>query len=140
MPETPTIPTIPNTPFSGLDLLSSSVILVDADLAIRYMNSAAEDLLAISGKTVCGSRLDRVAGCPATLLEALENALAHGWSHSGQSIEIKRHDDVVLHLNCTVNPVDTAEARLLVELWPIDQQIKATREERLLEQQLANRE
>ena len=96
MPETPTIP---NTPFSGLDLLSSSVILVDADLAIRYMNSAAEDLLAISGKTVCGSRLDRVAGCPATLLEALENALAHGWSHSGQSIEIKRHDDVVLHLN-----------------------------------------
>jgi len=89
---------------------------------------------------VCGSRLDRVAGCPATLLEALENALAHGWSHSGQSIEIKRHDDVVLHLNCTVNPVDTAEARLLVELWPIDQQIKATREERLLEQQLANRE
>lgn len=137
MPETPTIP---NTPFSGLDLLSSSVILVDADLAIRYMNSAAEDLLAISGKTVCGSRLDRVAGCPATLLEALENALAHGWSHSGQSIEIKRHDDVVLHLNCTVNPVDTAEARLLVELWPIDQQIKATREERLLEQQLANRE
>ena len=140
MPETPNIPTIPNTPFSGLDLLSSSVILVDADLAIRYMNSAAEDLLAISGKTVCGSRLDRVAGCPATLLEALENALAHGWSHSGQSIEIKRHDDVVLHLNCTVNPVDTAEARLLVELWPIDQQIKATREERLLEQQLANRE
>ena len=134
------MPDTPNTPFNGLDLLSSSVILVDEGLAIRYMNSAAEDLLAVSGKTVSGSRLDRVAECPGTLLEALENALAHGWSHSGQNIEIKRHDDMVLHLNCTVNPVDTDGARLLVELWPIDQQIRATREERLLEQQLANRE
>ena len=134
------MPDTPNTPFDGLDLLSSSVVLVDDGLAIRYMNSAAEDLLAVSGKTVCGSRLDRVAVCPGTLLEALENALAHGWSHSGQNIEIKRHDDVVLHLNCTVNPVDTDGVRLLVELWPIDQQIRATREERLLEQQLANRE
>ncbi len=134
------MPDTPNTSFSGLDLLSSSVILVDEGLAIRYMNSAAEDLLAVSGKTVCGSRLDRVAECPGTLLEALGNALAHGWSHSGQNIEIKRHDDVVLHLNCTVNPVDADGARLLVELWPIDQQIRATREERLLEQQLANRE
>jgi len=46
----------------------------------------------------------------------------------------------VLHLNCTVNQVEAGEARLLVEFWPIDQQIRATREERLLEQQLANRE
>ena len=126
--------------FSGLDLLSSSVILLDEDRAIRYMNSAAEDLLAVSGKTVRGLRLDNVAGCPGTLLEAIDNALAHRWSHSGQNIEIRRNDDAVLQLNCSVNPVDTEEARLLVELWPIDQQIKATREERLLEQQLANRE
>ena len=130
----------PNAPFSGLDLLSSSVILLDENLGIRYMNSAAEDLLAVSGKAVAGARLDSVAKCPGTLLEALDNALAHGWGHSGQNIEIRRNDDVVLHLNCTVNRADMAGARLLVELWPIDQQIKATREERLLEQQLANRE
>lgn len=129
-----------NNPFGGLDLLSSSVILLDADLAIRYMNPAAEDLLAISGKTVCGSRLDIVAGCPGTLMEALANALTHGWSHSGPNIEIRRNDDEVLHLNCTVNQIDAGDARLLVEFWPIDQQIRATREERLLEQQLANRE
>ena len=46
----------------------------------------------------------------------------------------------MLRLNCAVNPVDTREASLLLELWPIDQQLRATREERLVEQQQANRE
>ena len=129
-----------NSPFSGLDLLSSSVILLDEKLSIRYLNSAAEDLLAISGKTVAGAKFCDVTGCPATLLEALDNALQHGWGHSGQNIEIQRNDELRLQLNCTVNRIDAGDVRLLVELWPIDQQIKATREERLLEQQLANRE
>lgn len=127
-------------PYSGLDLLSSSVILLDGDFAIRYMNSAAEHLLAISNKAVAGTRLDSLVEFPATLQEALDSACRHGWGYTGQSIELTRGDGVVLHLNCTVNPTDTREAQLLVELWPIDQQLKATREERLLEQQLANRE
>ena len=127
-------------PYSGLDLLSSSVILLDGDFAIRYMNSAAEHLLAISNKAVAGARLDSLVEFPATLHEALDSACRHGWGYTGQSIELTRGDGVVLHLNCTVNPTDTREAQLLVELWPIDQQLKATREERLLEQQLANRE
>jgi len=130
----------PNLPFSGLDLLSSSVILLDENLDIRYLNSAAESLLAISGKNIVGSKLGDVAALPSTLLEALDNALRHGWGHSGQNIEIRRNDDLLLQLNCTVHRVDAGDIRLLVELWPIDQQIKATREERLLEQQLANRE
>ena len=131
--------TLPN-PFSGLDLLSSSVILLDGEFSIRYMNSAAENLLAISSKAIAGNRLDKVVDCTGALQDALENALEHGWSYTGQSIELKRSDDVILHLNCTVNPTETVDARLLVELWPIDQQLRATREERLLEQQLANRE
>ena len=128
-----------SNPLGGLDLLSSSVIMLDERLVICYMNSAAETLFATSGKAVIGCRLDSVAGCPASLQEAFENTLEHGW-RVGQSVELTRHDGTVLHLNCMVNPVDVLEARLLVELWPIDQQLKATREERLLEQQIANRE
>lgn len=127
-------------PFGGLDLLSSSVVLLDEDFAIRYMNSAAENLLAISSKTFVGCRLDSVVECPGALQDALDNAFAQGWSYTGQGIELKRSDGVVLHLNCTVNPTDSAQARLLVELWPIDQQLKATREERQISDQLASRE
>lgn len=127
-------------PFGGLDLLSSSVVLLDEDLRIRYMNSAAENLLALSSKAVRGMRFDSVVFYPSTLQEALANACRHGWSHTGQAVEIKRNDGLLLHLNCTVNPTEMPDAQLLVELWPIDQQLKATREERLLEQQLASRE
>ena len=127
-------------PYSGLDLLSSSVILIDEKLCIRYMNSAAENLLAISIKAVSGHRLDAVVECPEALAKALTKAFEHGWSYTGQNIELVRSDGMALHLNCTVNPTDTRERRLLVELWPIDQQLKATREERQIADQLASRE
>ena len=127
-------------PFGGLDLLSSAVLLLDETLAIRYMNAAAENLLEISGKVFAGCRLDSVAECPPKLLAALDSALHHGWAYTGQSIELRVAGGEILKLNCTVNPAEAPQARLLVELWPIDQQLKATREERLVEQQHANRE
>lgn len=135
-------------PFGGLDLLSSSVVVLDQNLTVRYMNSAAENLLALSCKVVSGGRLDAVIGCSEMLRKALENAFEHGWSYTGQNIELVRGDGAVLHLNCTVNPIDPAhdknadggESRLLVEFWPIDQQLKASREERQIADQLASRE
>ncbi len=39
-----------------------------------------------------------------------------------------------------MTPVEAATARLLLELRPIDQQLRVAREERLVEQQQANRE
>lgn len=127
-------------PFGGLDLLSSAVVLLDDKLVIRYMNAAAENLLAISSRVFAGCPLDRLMECPPRLLNALNGALDHGWVYSGQNIELRLAAGETLQLNCVVNPIDTQEARLLVELWPIDQQIKASREERLIEQQHASRE
>ncbi len=50
------------------------------------------------------------------------------------------HGKQKLHLACTVSPVDTRGATLLLEFRHIDQQLKIAREERLKEQQQANRE
>ena len=132
-------------PFAGLDLLSSSVLVLDAGLKIRYINSAAENLLAVSSRSAVGALLGEIVEASASLHEALDQALAHNWGYTGQGVEVRRLDGVALQLNCTVNPVEAAVeanggARLLLELWPIDQQLRATREERLLEQQLASRE
>ena len=127
-------------PFSGLELLSSSVLLLGADLRVRYINSAGENLLAVSRKAVVDSQLQSFVECPDVFYEALANASRHGWGYTGQDIGIQRGDGTVLHLNCTVNPTEQSDASLLVEFWPIDQQLRATREERLLEQQIANRE
>lgn len=130
----------PFNPFSGLDLLSSSVVLLDESLAIRYLNPAAENLLAGSSKALTGKLLAGIAAWSPVLQKALDSALEHGWSYTGQNIELRRADGETLRLNCTVNPTEVPGARLLLELWPIDQQLKATREEQLIAQQQANRE
>ncbi|MES2771603.1 MAG: histidine kinase dimerization/phospho-acceptor domain-containing protein, partial [Pseudomonadota bacterium] len=124
--------------------MSSSVIVLDKKLAIRYINPAAENLLETSIKLLSGRPLSSVMSYSSTLETALDNALHHDWSHTGQNVELRRRRGKegveVLHLNCTVTPIDTPGARLLLELWPIDQELKVRREERLIEQQQANRE
>ncbi|EXI68314.1 MAG: Nitrogen regulation protein NR(II) [Candidatus Accumulibacter adjunctus] len=134
------MPDDPANPFGGLDLLSSAVLLLDERLEIRYLNPAAENLLEISQKVFFGCRLDSVMECPPKLLAALDSVSVHGWSYSGQNVELRLAGGNMLQLNCAVNPVEAPNVRLLIELWPIDQQLRATREERLVEQQQASRE
>jgi len=129
--------------FAGLDLLASAVLLLDDRLGVIYLNPAAENLLACSARSLSGQALSTALRLNTGLQTALDNALANSWSYTGQDVEITVGDDHILHLNCTVTPLHTgapAGCRLLVELQPIDQQLAASREERLLEQQQANRE
>jgi two-component system nitrogen regulation sensor histidine kinase GlnL len=126
--------------FSGLDLLSSAVVLVDAKLIIRHVNPAGENLFAVSSRQLLGHPLQRLLGNPPELSAALDNALKNNWSYTGHNILIKLAQDVQLHIDCTVTPVESCNARLLLEVRPIDQQLKATREEQLAQQQQANRE
>ncbi|OHC68183.1 MAG: PAS domain-containing sensor histidine kinase [Rhodocyclales bacterium GWA2_65_20] len=126
--------------FSGLDLLSSAVVLVDAKLVIRHVNPAAENLFAISSRQLLGQPLQRLVGDSSELSAALDNALKNNWSYTGHGILITLAQDAALHVDCTVTPVETGSARLLLEVRPIDQQLKAVREEQLAQQQQANRE
>ncbi len=129
--------------FSGLDLLASAVLLIDQDQAVRYINAAGENLLAVSSRAIIGRALGSVCTCSATLQSAIDNGLANNWGYTGQNIELRRADGEQLRLNCTVTPLRPEVAngmRLLLELQPIDHHLAATREERLIEQQQANRE
>ena len=140
-----TIPTMNDVPnyFSGLDLLASTVILLDEGLIVRYINPSGENLLAVSLRSVAGKPLSGICTCSAILQGALDNALRNSWGYTGQNIELRRGDGELLHINCTVTslrPSMTAGVRLLLELQPIEQQLAASREEQLIEQQKANRE
>ncbi len=126
--------------FAGLDLISSAVILVDARMLIRHFNPAAENLFAASQRQLLGRPLVQLLGEPAELAAAFESALHNNCSYTSHNISIKRPPGVSLHLDCTVSPIDADGLRLLLEFRPIEQQLKVAREERLLEQQQANRE
>ncbi|MGE5466396.1 MAG: nitrogen regulation protein NR(II) [Ignavibacteria bacterium] len=126
--------------FSGLDLLSSAVILLDERQLIRHLNPAAENLLAVAERTWRGRPMTQLLGTSPTLAAAVESAINNNWSYTGHDIVVSRPDTEPLHLDCTVTPIETAGARLLLEFRPIDQQLKASREERAAMQQQANRE
>lgn len=130
-------------PLSGLELLASAVLLLDANLKVCYANPAAENLLAAANRTMVGYPVETVFEYSRTLRAAFDNAISNNWSYTGQNIQLRRRNGEVLNVNCTVTPIqseDEQASSLLIELQPIDQQLKASREERLIEQQQANRE
>lgn len=126
--------------FAGLDLLSSAVIVLDGREHIRHMNPAAENLFSVAQRAWLGRPLAQLLGSSKVLAAALDNVLKNNWSYTGHNIEVVRGDEPVLHLDCTVTPIYAEAAKLLLEFRPIDQQLRAVREEREAVQQQANRE
>jgi len=126
--------------FAGLDLLSSAVILIDGRRLIRYLNPAAENLLAVAERAWLGRPLAALLGGSPILVAALESAASNNWSYTGHDIVVARPGAEALHFDCTVTPIEANGARLLLEFRPIDQQLRASREERAAMQQQANRE
>ena len=126
--------------FSGLDLLATSVILVDDELRVIYANPAAEDLFSFSLKNVAGQPLAQLFTDSGDVIVSLNDVLGHNWSYTGRDLTLTRPGQASLHLNCLVTPVENAVARLLIEFRPIDQQLRIAREQRQMDQQQANRE
>jgi two-component system nitrogen regulation sensor histidine kinase GlnL len=126
--------------FSGLDLLATSVVLVDDELRVIYANPAAEDLFAFSLKNVVGQPLTQLFTDSGELIVSLNEVLGHNWSYTGRDLTLTRPGQAGLHLNCLVTPTENAAARLLIEFRLMDQQLRIAREQRQMDQQQANRE
>jgi len=131
--------------YSGLDLLATAVVLVDAGLAVRYMNPAAENLFEMSSKNVTGQSLDEMFSDTAVLIAAIGHARETSSSYTEHDLELGVNGRARLHLSCTVTPVElttgaTRAEELLLEFRHIDQQLRIAREERMLDQSQANRE
>ncbi|MDQ6618569.1 MAG: nitrogen regulation protein NR(II) [Pseudomonadota bacterium] len=124
---------------AGLDLLATAVLLLGPGNRVVYANPAAENLFEVSRKQLADRTPAELFADAAGLIAAIGKAVTTGASYTEQEIELDngRHR---LHLTCTVSPVMSDDAELVIEFRHIDQQLKVAREERLLEQQQANRE
>ncbi|HUH94084.1 MAG TPA: nitrogen regulation protein NR(II) [Casimicrobiaceae bacterium] len=124
----------------GLELLATAVLLLTETLDVSYVNPAAENLFELSRRQLVGASLKSLFGDAQPLFQAIDKALSSGASYTEQELELGVNGKPRLHLSCTVSAVEASPAALLLELRHIDQQLKIAREERLLEQQQANRE
>ena len=125
---------------SGLELLATAVVLLDRELTLRYANPAAENLFELSKRQLVGQSAKSIFGDTPALFEAIDKALANRASYTEQELEVGIGGKARLHLSCTVSIVDVSGAILALEFRHIDQQLKIAREDRLREQQQANRD
>ncbi|MGE0357034.1 MAG: nitrogen regulation protein NR(II) [Burkholderiales bacterium] len=128
-----------NSPFPGLELLATAVLVLDDRLHVTYANPAAETLLAHGRKHLIGTPLSKVLPGNDAFLARLAQAVAEdsGFNENELSLELAGQPAMV---HCVAVPVEEGEARLLIELRELDQQLRIAREAKLLEQQQANRE
>jgi two-component system nitrogen regulation sensor histidine kinase GlnL len=125
---------------AGLELLATAVLLLDRERCVVYANPAAENLFELSKKHIVGQRPDQLFADASDLTAAIDKAVQGGATYTEQELELGINGKPRLHLTCTVSPVDAMRVALLLEFRHIDQQLKIAREERLNEQQQANRE
>jgi two-component system nitrogen regulation sensor histidine kinase GlnL len=126
--------------FAGLGYLATAVVALDERFVVRYANPAAENLLGAPAKSLVGQPFLPLFADSAALEKALTEALATHWDYTAQNVDYVRPGREPLPLSCTLTRIDAAEAPLLAELRPIEQQLRLAREERAISEEQANRE
>ncbi|PRC92954.1 nitrogen regulation protein NR(II) [Solimicrobium silvestre] len=126
--------------FAGLDLLASSVLVLDGQGCIRYANAAAEDLLKTSLKSLSNQKMADLFMNGQELQHLFEQALEYQFADKRQDLILERagHEPLQVHSIFTV--LDNSDTPVLIELRENVQQIKQDREDRMLDHSQANKE
>lgn len=122
-----------------LEHLSTSVIILDGQSRIVYLNPAAESLFALSSKNLMGHPMQHAFIHTEQLVTAIQHALANNAAYIEHDLTLGTHALGKLHLRCTATPLPHERHRLLLEFHPIDRPLKLAREEQMLDQTQANR-
>jgi two-component system nitrogen regulation sensor histidine kinase GlnL len=126
--------------FQSLDLLATMVAVVSGDGTVLFANSALEDALGSSRRTIQGSSFPNCFTQPQVLSNALEGA-------AGNEFAALRYDAWLARQN-QAEPVPVhvilaqteRSGEFIVEMLPLEAHAKQDREERLLDQAQANKE
>ncbi|WP_028535597.1 nitrogen regulation protein NR(II) [Paludibacterium yongneupense] len=127
--------------YAGLDLLETPVLIVRADGGLEFVNPACESLLALGRRELLRHKLGDLFRDSQPLLLALDTSLQHNASYIEHDLELlPLHNDLPLHIALSITPIEPDAGLALLELRPLDQQLKIANEERRLLQHQANRE
>ena len=130
---------MPGTFFPTLEHLATAVMLLDEHSHIAYLNPAAENLFALSGKNLIGYPVQHAFTHTEQLTAAMQQALGNNASYIEHDLTLGTHTHGRLHLRCTATPLQLGRHCLLLEFHPMDRSLKLAREEQMLDQTQANR-
>ncbi|WP_053982023.1 nitrogen regulation protein NR(II) [Marinagarivorans algicola] len=121
-----------------LDGLVTAVIMLDSNLQLSYLNSAAEVLLCVSGDQVIGhfigDCLEEQDGDSSQLSHALENQSPYTKRHT----KWRLHNNDEITVDYSVDPHPDGNA-LLIEVQPLDRLIRISKDEAMISAQETSR-
>ncbi len=125
--------------FSAFDALSVLVAVLGADGCVQYANAALEQALGLSRRSLLGSDFSHYFTDPGLIQSALAGTQSQDFAALRFEAVLRRlhQEGVPVHANLAVGEL---RGSLVVELWPLEQQVRQDREERLLEQSQAHKE
>ena len=125
--------------YQSLDLLVTLVAVLAPDGTVLFANTALEDSLSISRRSISGSSLPDLFTEPASLQNALIGVSTNEFAASRYDAWLKRqaHDPMPVHVVVAQTDVD---GEVIVELLPLEQQARQDREDRLMDQAQVNKE
>jgi two-component system nitrogen regulation sensor histidine kinase GlnL len=132
-------PDLPPDRFQPFDLLATLVAIVDGDGSVLFANAALEDALGTSRRTIEGSDFAQNFTEPFALDNALIGVGGNDFATLRYDAWLKRPNRELLPVHVIVTQTDRPR-EIIVELLPLEQQARQDREERLLDQALANKE
>ncbi len=124
-----------------LDGLNTAVLLLDADLRIRLVNPAAEDLLATSSRKAVGLFLGEVFRNGAEDIEAMSQALREHGGFTKRMVSWRLPQDKTVDLDYTITPIDLGgEALALLEMNSLEYSQRISRDQMFSTTQATTRE
>lgn len=116
-----------------LEHLTTAVVTLDGALRVRWLNPAAEALLAVSLSRVQGTRLDSLEGENGAVAELLNKALGEQHPFTQREAVLVLPGGEATTVDFTVTPLN--ESELLLEIEPRDRLMRISREEALIARQ-----
>ena len=126
--------------FAALDWLSTLVAVLDGTGGtVRFANTALENALGLSRRTLGGADFSQLFAEPALLQSALAGARGAEFTAMRFEASLRRLGQEPMPVHVQVSVLE-ASGEILAELWPLQQQVRQDREERLREQAHAHKE
>jgi two-component system, NtrC family, nitrogen regulation sensor histidine kinase GlnL len=123
----------------ALDALATLVAVVDLRAKVLFANTAFEDSLGISRRTIVGALLADYFVEPQTLLSALDGVASNAFATLRYDAELQKLGGEPMPVHVIIAQTERVD-EVIVELLPLQQQTKLDREERYLDQAHANKE
>lgn len=113
--------------------LDSSILVLDDQLSVRYLNPAAEALLQVSGRRCVGISAKTVFLDVKQDVQTFEASLSQETSFTKREAEVKLMNQQIITLDYSVSPVEFEKTMcLVVEMHPRDRLLRISREEELI--------